>query len=75
MTEGTVAALAYMNAIQEKLQGIIASQMTAIGAAADAVEQTIGDDGMVYLFGTGHSHMLAEEGHYRAGGLSPFVPL
>ena len=26
-------------------------------------------------FGTGHSHMLAEEGHFRAGGFAPICPI
>jgi uncharacterized phosphosugar-binding protein len=30
---------------------------------------------MIYLFGTGHSHLLAEEGHFRAGGLAPVCPI
>ncbi|WP_442185466.1 SIS domain-containing protein, partial [Rhizobium leguminosarum] len=34
-----------------------------------------GDDKRVYVFGTGHSHMLAEEVHYRAGGLALTVPV
>ena len=29
----------------------------------------------IFLFGTGHSHMLAEEGHYRAGSLVNFIPI
>ena len=32
-------------------------------------------DGMIYIFGTGHSHMLAEEGHFRAGGFAPICPI
>jgi uncharacterized phosphosugar-binding protein len=74
-TTGTEAALIYMNAVQEKLTQIIATQMENIAAAAAAVAKTVRDDGMVYLFGTGHSHMLAEEGHYRAGGLVPVCPI
>ena len=30
---------------------------------------------MIYIFGTGHSHMLAEEGHFRAGGFAPICPI
>ena len=38
---------------------------------AECVER----DDRILLFGTGHSHMLAEEGHYRAGGLANVVPM
>ena len=37
--------------------------------------ETLEDGGLIYLFGTGHSHMLAEEGHYRAGGLAAVCPV
>ena len=30
---------------------------------------------MIYIFGTGHSHMMAEEGHFRAGGFAPICPI
>jgi uncharacterized phosphosugar-binding protein len=29
----------------------------------------------IFIFGTGHSHMLAEEAFYRAGGLAAIVPV
>jgi len=29
----------------------------------------------IFIFGTGHSHMLAEEAFYRAGGLAAVVPI
>src|SRR5688572_23044127 len=32
-------------------------------------------DQRIFLFGTGHSHLLAEEGFYRAGGLANVVPI
>jgi uncharacterized phosphosugar-binding protein len=31
--------------------------------------------GRIFVFGTGHSHMLAEEGYCRAGGLLSVVPI
>lgn len=32
-------------------------------------------DRRIFVFGTGHSHMMAEELHYRAGGLALTVPI
>jgi uncharacterized phosphosugar-binding protein len=32
-------------------------------------------NGRIFVFGTGHSHMLAEEGYARAGGLMSVVPI
>jgi uncharacterized phosphosugar-binding protein len=68
-------ATEYMARIQSVLQQIAATQMSAIGAAVDAMVAALRQEGVIYLFGTGHSHMLAEEGHYRAGGLAPVCPV
>lgn len=68
-------AFAYMDAVAALLDDIRRTQAGAIDAAATAVTRAIEAGGVVYLFGTGHSHMLAEEGHYRAGGLVPVVPI
>lgn len=65
----------YMTSALERLDAVITTQAAAIDAAATAVTRTLAADGLVYLFGTGHSHMLAEEGHYRAGGLAAVVPV
>ncbi len=68
-------ATAYMTTVIERLTHIAESQAEAIDRAAGAVARTIMNDGMVYILGTGHSHMLAEEGHYRAGGLAAVCPI
>lgn len=43
--------------------------------AADLIVAAARADRRVYVFGTGHSHMMAEELHYRAGGLAIIVPI
>ncbi|WP_434622826.1 SIS domain-containing protein [Tabrizicola sp. M-4] len=43
--------------------------------AAEAMAACIRRDGLIYIFGSGHSHMLAEEAHFRAGGLAATVPM
>lgn len=45
------------------------SQMEPIERAAELIARTIGRGGLVHTFGTGHSHLLAEEIYSRAGGL------
>lgn len=65
----------YMHAVLEKLDTILERQESVIEQAVEAVQKTIRAGGLVYLFGTGHSHMLCEEGHYRAGGLAPVCPI
>jgi uncharacterized phosphosugar-binding protein/putative N-acetylmannosamine-6-phosphate epimerase len=65
----------YFDAVTTILDVVAASEQGAITRAAEAVAATIAGGGMLYLFGTGHSHMMAEEGHYRAGGLAPVCPI
>jgi len=67
----TNQALAYADKVQGTLLGIIDSQMDAILKAADIVAETVARDGILYTFGTGHSHMIAEDVAARAGGLAP----
>ncbi|MBZ0100293.1 MAG: SIS domain-containing protein [Taibaiella sp.] len=68
-------AQAYMAAVRTLLDDIVRTQAEAIDQAVSACVRSIQADGMIYLFGTGHSHMLTEEGHYRAGGLAPICPI
>jgi N-acylglucosamine-6-phosphate 2-epimerase len=65
----------YFDAVSTVLDVVAACEQSAIQRAADVITQTIVSGGMLYLFGTGHSHMMAEEGHYRAGGLAPVCPI
>jgi uncharacterized phosphosugar-binding protein len=44
---------------------------TVAGWLGDALAK----DGWLYVFGTGHSHLIAEEVFYRAGGLAHAVPM
>ncbi len=76
MTEQTAkGAQSYMAAVRDLLDRVSETQLPAMLQAGQAIADAIRRDGLVYLFGTGHSHMLAEEGHYRAGGLAPVVPV
>jgi uncharacterized phosphosugar-binding protein len=63
--------LEYALAIQSLMQRIIESQMEKIERAAQIVADTVAGDGILYTFGTGHSHVIAEDVAYRAGGLAP----
>jgi uncharacterized phosphosugar-binding protein len=46
------------------------SQMDCIGQAGKVIADAIAQGGTLHVFGTGHSHMLAEELYVRAGGLT-----
>lgn len=51
------------------------SQAAAVSQAAEVLADVIARDGIIYTFGTGHSHCVAEEVAYRAGGLAPIDPI
>ena len=63
----------------EQLQGILdrikGEQRPAIIQAAKLLASAIRGGGIIHAFGSGHSHMLAEEVFYRAGGLAPVNPI
>jgi uncharacterized phosphosugar-binding protein len=65
------AAADYGREIEALLKRIVQTQAEAILRAAGIVARAIEDDGILYTFGTGHSHLVAEEVAYRAGGLAP----
>lgn len=67
----TNSAITYANAINAVLNRILETQMDAIGKAAQIVADAIARDGLLYTFGTGHSHVTAEDLTYRAGSLLP----
>lgn len=66
---------AYFQKVNERLEWLTRTQKGAIAQAGAAVARALADGGLWYLFGTGHSHILAEEAFYRAGGLVSVVPI
>ena len=65
----------YQNEIFFLLKKITEKQSNKFIEIAKEFYTTYKSDGMIYIFGTGHSHMLAEEGHFRAGGFAPICPI
>jgi uncharacterized phosphosugar-binding protein len=72
MTEVTDA---YFSNLIGRLETLKTSLSGPMQRAAAAILDAARNDRRVYVFGTGHSHMLAEEVHYRAGGLAFTVPV
>jgi uncharacterized phosphosugar-binding protein len=65
----------YFSEIVARLEALRQSLVEPMRQAEEAIVETARRDGLVYVFGTGHSHMLAEEVHFRAGGLALTVPI
>ena len=68
-------ATEYFENLQRIIERIATEQADNIEAAARAVADTLESGGRIHTFGTGHSHMLAEEIFYRAGGLVNVNPI
>ncbi|HVC79135.1 MAG TPA: SIS domain-containing protein [Chloroflexota bacterium] len=60
----------YQSAMRDLLDEVSTTQAAAIHQAADGLTKVILAGGVIHVFGTGHSHMLAEEVFTRAGGLA-----
>ena len=59
----------YFSKLTDILEDIKNTQREKIMAAADMVAETIKNDGIIYIFGCGHSHLIGLDCFYRAGGL------
>lgn len=65
----------YLDTLNRLLENVADTQHDALEQGAAMLSDTLAADGLIYLFGCGHSHMLAEEGFYRAGGLGAVYPV
>jgi uncharacterized phosphosugar-binding protein len=71
-----------VSALDQYLQEVIKLQRRAVEdqygilmEIARRMAETTRREQRIFLFGTGHSHLLTEEGFYRAGGLANVVPI
>ena len=69
------AAFAYLDAAQAIVERIRTTQMDALMRAAEICTKSIAGDGLVHLFGTGHSRMFVEEMFPRHGSFPGFHPI
>lgn len=60
----------YLQKIVENLTQIETEEAEQIAKAAHMVAQTIARDGLIFVFGCGHSHLPGLDTFYRAGGLA-----
>ena len=65
----------YLESIVKILTQIERQESAALARAADAVADVICRDGLVHVFGCGHSHLAALDTFYRAGGLACVSPM
>ena len=66
---------AYLKNIYALLEKLENTQEEVIDQVSEACAEAIYNGGLLYFFGTGHSHMICEEPFYRAGGLASIYPI
>lgn len=64
-----MSAEQYILEIKKLIERVEKTQLSNIRHAAELIEESIMRDRLVYVFGAGHSHLLAYECFNRAGGL------
>ena len=60
----------FFDYLNSKMQEVVDHEMPNIEKAAKLVAESCLKGGRFYVFGSGHSHMIAEECYIRAGGLA-----
>lgn len=65
----------YLTLAQELISSFSTQQSEEISKAIELFSKALLAGKMIHTFGTGHSHLLAEEIFYRAGGLAAIFPI
>ena len=60
----------FFDHLHNKMQEVLDHELPNIEAAAELAAKSCMNGGRIYVFGTGHSHLIAEEFYIRAGGLA-----
>lgn len=61
----------YIANVQQLLGQVADTNSEAIRVVAGKIAKSLADDGVLHVFGSGHSNLLAQEMFHRAGGLAP----
>lgn len=70
-----MTASSYRTRLLALLSAALEAETPHVSAAAEVIARSFDADGLLYIFGSGHSHMFAEEAFYRAGGPARVCPI
>ncbi len=73
--ECRVSFLEYIDGLQAVLERIKREQAGNVEKAGHLIADSLSAGGIVHAFGTGHSHLIADEAFFRAGGIAAVNPI
>ena len=73
--ESEIWSKLYLLSAQELLGRVAITQRESVAQCVKLFTDALASGKMIHTFGTGHSHLLAEEIFYRAGGLAAIYPI
>ena len=73
--ESEIWSKLYLLSSQELLGRVAITQRESVAQCVKLFTDALASGKMIHTFGTGHSHLLAEEIFYRAGGLAAIYPI
>lgn len=65
----------YIRELEDIVGRALRDEAAAIAAAGSLIADRFALDGLLHIFGSGHSHIFAEEAFYRAGGSARISPI
>jgi len=65
----------YFRRLYDVIEEMLGSQGGQIETAGEWIAESLANGGVTHLFGSGHSHMVAEEVFHRAGSMLPLNPM
>ncbi|MGE7767009.1 SIS domain-containing protein [Peribacillus sp. NPDC096540] len=65
----------YFEEVKALLSAAVNQEQNAIKESVKHIAKSVMSDGIIHLFGSGHSHILTEEVFYRSGGLAAIRPI
>lgn len=75
LTDAESVLFSYYSQVSQRLRKIVHLQKEKLEECSRQIADAISNSKIIYIFGCGHSHMLSEEGFYRAGGLANVSPI
>lgn len=75
MSPHASAANLFVSSITETMATAFDAEREQIADAGKTIADAFAKDGLLFIFGSGHSHIFAEEAFYRAGGSARICPI